>query len=130
MDLSKSIRPKAWERTNDGDVRILATYEPSEKRYVFPPLPGHLQSECAELRRLPSVGRLYSYTVMPANPKRGTPQRAFALVDYPDQDLRVFGRLQLTDDFRPILNTAVRVGLEELTKGEDYVFECIEEDRP
>lgn len=126
MDIEKFMRPKAWERDSDGQVRLLATYEPAKDRYVFPPLPGHLQSEGTELRPLPNIGRLYSYTLNPPNPKRGTPQRAFALVDFPDQNVRVFGRLRLEGDFRPKLDTPVKVDLEAFKKGEDYVFDCLE----
>jgi uncharacterized OB-fold protein len=128
MDINKYVRPKAWEHSDDGKVRLLATYEPSESCYVFPPLHEHLHSEDAELRPLSSIGRLYSYTVNPPNPKRGIPQRAFALVDFPEQNLRVFGRLRLEGDFRPTLDTLVKVEIEEFKKDEDYIFDCIQED--
>ena len=126
MDIGEYTRPKAWERDGAGEVRLLATYEPGEGRYVFPPLPGHLRAEDAELRPLPSVGRLYTYTLNPPNPKRGTPQRAFALVDFPEQNLRVFGRLRLEGDSRPTLDGPVKVQLEEYKKDEDYIFACLE----
>jgi uncharacterized OB-fold protein len=128
MDVNKCVRPKAWRCNSYGDVQLLATYEPSEDRYIFPPLPDHLQTKDAELRLLPNVGRLYSYTVNPPNAKRGSPQRAFSLVDFPEQNVRVFGRLRLEGDFRPNLDTPVRVALEESEKGEDYIFDCVEED--
>ncbi len=128
MDVNKCVRPKAWKYNSNGDVQLLATYEPKKDRYVFPPLPEHLQAEDAELRSLPTIGKLYSYSVNPPNPKRGTPQRAFALVDFPEQNVRVFGRLRLEGDYRPALDISVKVALEQLEKGEDYIFDCLEED--
>ncbi len=126
MEIGEYTRPKAWERDDAGEVRLLATYDPGEKRYIFPPLSKHLQAGDAELRSLPNVGRLYTYTLNPPNPKRGTPQRAFALVDFPEQNLRVFGRLRLESDSRPSLDSPVKVLLEEYKKDEDYIFVCLE----
>lgn len=89
-------------------VRLAASRELSTKKGVFPQIPDISPAAPRfEPISLSETAQLYSFTIIHPNPKTG--QMPFALIyaDFPE-DVRVFGRLELSADERPVIGMPVR----------------------
>jgi uncharacterized OB-fold protein len=67
---------------------------------------------------LSDVAMLYSFTVIHPNPKTGQAPFALIYADFPE-DVRVFGRLDLSEGDRPRIGMSVRVVPEEAVASDE-----------
>jgi uncharacterized OB-fold protein len=108
--------------------RLLASRDRASGQCVFPRVPDRSPASSRyEPVELSPLATLYSFTVIHPNPKTG--EKAFVVIyaDFPE-GARVFGRLQLPAEVRPVIGMRLEVRLEG--SGDSYFFTPAEEVTP
>jgi uncharacterized OB-fold protein len=90
-------------------LTLRASLDRASGHGIFPSIPEH--SPAAPRFKpitLSEVATLYSFTVIHPNPKTGEAPFVLIYADFPE-DVRVFGRLDLSEGDRPRIGMSVRV---------------------
>lgn len=115
--------PTSFTRNDAGQVVLLASRHKNSGKHYFPVLPESIPvSRDCEAVTLSPEATLYSFTVVHPSPKTGQPPFTLAYADFPEQ-VRVLGRLKLSDGVRPSIGARLRLELDATAGGEPtYVF--------
>lgn len=114
-----------WIDNQSGVRKLAASRSRTTGQCVFPQLPE--QSPAArrfEPVTLSAHARLYSFTIIHPNPKTGRKPFALVYADFPE-GARVFGRLALPENTRPVIGTRLEAVIEPSTDGEEFSYSFI-----
>jgi uncharacterized OB-fold protein len=114
-----------WIDNQSGVLKLAASRSRTTGQCVFPQLPE--QSPAArrfEPVTLSAHARLYSFTIIHPNPKTGRKPFALVYADFPE-GARVFGRLALPENTRPVIGTRLEAVIEPSTDGEEFSYSFI-----
>jgi uncharacterized OB-fold protein len=126
------LQPQAWEVSKNGVV-LKPSYCGSCNQHFFPPIKGCTSCFCQNLEQVEVGGEgiLYSYTTIRV-PRQGYPQEySVAYVDFPDLNMRVFGRLSENGPYRLGTRAKLVTGIIYERGGvpvNSYMFEIKESD--
>jgi uncharacterized OB-fold protein len=114
-----------WIDSQSGVRKMAASRSRTTGQCVFPRLPEQsLAARRFEPATLSAHARLYSFTIIHPNPKAGCKPFALVYADFPE-GTRVFGRLVLPENTRPVIGTRLEVVIEPSSDGEEFSYSFI-----
>lgn len=114
-----------WIDNQSGVRKLAVSRSRTTGQCVFPRLPEQSPSARRfESATLSAHARLYSFTIIHPNPKTGRKPFALVYADFPE-GARVFGRLALPEDTRPVIGTRIEAVIEPSADSGEFSYSFI-----